>query len=292
MGLAPWSPSILPSLPAPAADAFQCLPEGAVLVTTDVSSLEGGGTLWPSLWPARQAWACGWTKSQAHNSSNWRELKTVVLALAYWQPLLQGKWVVVTVAVINKGYSSAAALNELAGDIRTGIGQKGLWLGMAPFGIHPNGFCLSVQKLKLLISSLPWGPGVVKTLKCGPHVCKDACLSVLLDFLRLQASGGGGAPSLCLKTLNLASCDLGEAVVTLFPLLPRSLEQIDLSGNRLRSEAMEALGSVLSFGWLPNLVSLNLSDNPLGPAGMWGLARGLSSSPQTLPLQCSPPADF
>uniref|UniRef100_A0A0K6S8C0 RNase H type-1 domain-containing protein n=1 Tax=Chromera velia CCMP2878 TaxID=1169474 RepID=A0A0K6S8C0_9ALVE len=129
-GLAPWSPSILSSLPAPAVDAFQCLPEGAVLITTDASSLGGGGTLWP----ARQAWACGWTESQAYNSSNWRELKMVMLALAHWQPLLQGKWVVVrsdnntTVAVINKGYSSAAALNELADELHRFTQTNGVTL--------------------------------------------------------------------------------------------------------------------------------------------------------------------
>uniref|UniRef100_A0A0G4IEA1 Uncharacterized protein n=1 Tax=Chromera velia CCMP2878 TaxID=1169474 RepID=A0A0G4IEA1_9ALVE len=149
------------------------------------------------------------------------------------------------------------------------------------------GFSLSARKLKLLLSSLPSGPGVVETLRCGPHVCKGACLPVLLDFLlRLKAGGMGGVPSICLKTLNLAKCDLGERINPFFHLLPGSLEHLDLSGNRLRSVSMESLGSVFSFGWLPSLLSLDLSDNPLGPSGLRAFARGLSWSPQSLPLQC------
>uniref|UniRef100_A0A0G4HLN7 F-box domain-containing protein n=1 Tax=Chromera velia CCMP2878 TaxID=1169474 RepID=A0A0G4HLN7_9ALVE len=123
------------------------------------------------------------------------------------------------------------------------------------------GFSLSARKLKRLLSSLPSGPGVVETLRCGPHVCKDACLPVLLDFLlRLKAGGARGAPSISLKTLSLAR-------------------------SRLRRVSVEDLASVFSFGWLPNLLSLDLSDNPLGPSGLKAFARGLSSSPQSLPLQ-------
>eukprot|EP00820_Chromera_velia_P002062 Cvel_15673.t2-p1 / transcript=Cvel_15673.t2 / gene=Cvel_15673 / organism=Chromera_velia_CCMP2878 / gene_product=hypothetical protein / transcript_product=hypothetical protein / location=Cvel_scaffold1170:13702-15567(+) / protein_length=622 / sequence_SO=supercontig / SO=protein_coding / is_pseudo=false len=48
---------------------------------------------------------------------------------------------------------------------------------------------------------------------------------------------------------------------------------------------MEGLGTVFSFGWLPSLLNLDLSDNPLGPSGLRAFARGLSSSPQSLPLQ-------
>uniref|UniRef100_A0A0G4H4X7 Uncharacterized protein n=1 Tax=Chromera velia CCMP2878 TaxID=1169474 RepID=A0A0G4H4X7_9ALVE len=148
------------------------------------------------------------------------------------------------------------------------------------------GFSLSARKLKLLLSPLPSGPGVVETLRCGPHVCKDACLPVLLDFLhRLKAGGARGAPSISLKTLNLAKCDLGATINPIFPLLPPSLEHLDLSGGRLRRVSAEGLASVFSFGWLPHLLSLDLSDNPLGPSGLKAFARGLSSSPQSLPLQ-------
>uniref|UniRef100_A0A0G4HNQ1 Uncharacterized protein n=1 Tax=Chromera velia CCMP2878 TaxID=1169474 RepID=A0A0G4HNQ1_9ALVE len=145
-----------------------------------------------------------------------------------------------------------------------------------------SGFSLSARKLKVLLSSLP----SVETLRCGPQVCKDACLPVLLDFLqRLKVGGAGGVPSIFLKTLKFAKCDLGEAAVVIFHHLPRSLEYLDLSGNRLRSVSMEGLGSVLSFAWLPSLLSLDLSDNPLGSSGVKTFARGLSSSPQSLPLQ-------
>uniref|UniRef100_A0A0G4HN01 Uncharacterized protein n=1 Tax=Chromera velia CCMP2878 TaxID=1169474 RepID=A0A0G4HN01_9ALVE len=48
---------------------------------------------------------------------------------------------------------------------------------------------------------------------------------------------------------------------------------------------MEALGSVLSSGGLPHLLSLDLSDNPLGPSGVRAFAKCLSSPAQTLPLQ-------
>eukprot|EP00820_Chromera_velia_P005093 Cvel_17995.t1-p1 / transcript=Cvel_17995.t1 / gene=Cvel_17995 / organism=Chromera_velia_CCMP2878 / gene_product=hypothetical protein / transcript_product=hypothetical protein / location=Cvel_scaffold1466:44463-46166(+) / protein_length=292 / sequence_SO=supercontig / SO=protein_coding / is_pseudo=false len=152
-------------------------------------------------------------------------------------------------------------------------------------GVHA-GFSLSARKLKLLLTSFPSGPGVLETLRCGPHVLKDACLPVLLDFfLRLKAGGKGGVPLICLKTLDLAKCDLGERMNPIFPLLPPSLEHLNLSGNRLRSVSMEGLGSAFVFGWLPSLLSLDLSDNPLGRSGLKAFARGLSSSPQSLPLQ-------
>uniref|UniRef100_A0A0G4GG41 Uncharacterized protein n=1 Tax=Chromera velia CCMP2878 TaxID=1169474 RepID=A0A0G4GG41_9ALVE len=48
---------------------------------------------------------------------------------------------------------------------------------------------------------------------------------------------------------------------------------------------MKALGAVLAFDRLPSLLSLNLSDNPLGPSGLKVFAEGLSSSPQSLPLR-------
>eukprot|EP00820_Chromera_velia_P018517 Cvel_27546.t1-p1 / transcript=Cvel_27546.t1 / gene=Cvel_27546 / organism=Chromera_velia_CCMP2878 / gene_product=hypothetical protein / transcript_product=hypothetical protein / location=Cvel_scaffold3457:14222-16729(+) / protein_length=293 / sequence_SO=supercontig / SO=protein_coding / is_pseudo=false len=162
--------------------------------------------------------------------------------------------------------SESPEISELASD-RKGFGLALILLGFIRMGrsllpvasLGLSGFSLSARKLKLLLSSLPSGPGVVETLRCGPHVCKDACLPVLLDFLRFKAGGAKRVPS-SLKTLNLAR-------------------------SRLRRVSVEDLASVFSFGWLPNLLSLDLSDNPLGPSGLKAFARGLSSSPQSLPLQ-------
>uniref|UniRef100_A0A0G4HDX1 Uncharacterized protein n=1 Tax=Chromera velia CCMP2878 TaxID=1169474 RepID=A0A0G4HDX1_9ALVE len=189
---------------------------------------------------------------------------------------------------------SAEAISELASD-KDGFGSAWLLLefikkgrSKLPIGsLDLSDFSLSASKLRLLLTSIPSGPSILETLKCGPHVCKDACLPVLLDFLRgLQAGGTGGRePSVCLKTLNLAKCDLNQATRGIFDLLPSSLEHMDLSGNRLRCSSMEVLGAVLSSGGLPRLLSLDLSDNPLSPSGLKAFARGLSSSPQSLPLQ-------
>uniref|UniRef100_A0A0G4IE98 Uncharacterized protein n=1 Tax=Chromera velia CCMP2878 TaxID=1169474 RepID=A0A0G4IE98_9ALVE len=94
-----------------------------------------------------------------------------------------------------------------------------------------------------------------------PHVCKNTCLPVLLDLLlRLKAALEEGGPSMGLKTLNLAS-------------------------NRLHCPSMEVLGSLLSSCSLPSLLSLDLSDNPLGPSGVKALVKGLSSSADPPPLQ-------
>uniref|UniRef100_A0A0G4FRN8 Uncharacterized protein n=1 Tax=Chromera velia CCMP2878 TaxID=1169474 RepID=A0A0G4FRN8_9ALVE len=189
---------------------------------------------------------------------------------------------------------SAEAISELASN-KDGFGSAWLLLefikkgrSKLPLGsLDLSGFSLGAGKLKLLLASIPPGPGILETLTCGPHVCRDACLPVLLDFLRgLKAGGTGGRePLICLKTLNLAKCDLNQATRGVFDLLPSSLEHLDLNGNRLRCSSMEALGSVLSSGGLPHLLSLDLSDNPLGPSGLRAVARGLSSSPQSLPLQ-------
>uniref|UniRef100_A0A0G4F5V4 Uncharacterized protein n=1 Tax=Chromera velia CCMP2878 TaxID=1169474 RepID=A0A0G4F5V4_9ALVE len=197
-------------------------------------------------------------------------------------------------SLIEHARPSAEEKSELASG-RKGFGLALILLGFIRMGrsllplatLDLSGFSLSARKLKLLLSSLPSGPGVLETLRCGPHVCKDACLPVLLDFLhRLKAGGGArGAPFISLKTLNLANCDLGATINPIFPLLPPSLEHLDLSGGRLRRVSVEGLASVFSFGWLPNLLSLDLSDNPLGPSGLKALARGLSSSSQSLPLQ-------
>uniref|UniRef100_A0A0G4G0L5 Uncharacterized protein n=1 Tax=Chromera velia CCMP2878 TaxID=1169474 RepID=A0A0G4G0L5_9ALVE len=186
-----------------------------------------------------------------------------------------------------------AEISELASD-RKGFGLALVLLGFIRTGrallpltsLDLSGFSLDSRKLKHLLSSLPSGPGFVETLRCGPRVCKDSCLPVFLDFLcRLKAGGTGAAPCISLKTLNLAKCDLGEAAVGIFLMLPQCLEHLILSENRLRSVSMEGLASVLSFGWLPHLLSLDLSDNPLGPSGLKALAKGLLSSPLSLPLQ-------
>uniref|UniRef100_A0A0G4FNV4 Uncharacterized protein n=1 Tax=Chromera velia CCMP2878 TaxID=1169474 RepID=A0A0G4FNV4_9ALVE len=119
----------------------------------------------------------------------------------------------------------------------------------------------------------------------GPHVCQKACLPVLLGFLRTKAGGTGETSPISLKILNLSNCDLGEAAVAIFHHLPRCLENLDVSGNRLRSVSVRGLGSAFSFGWIPSVLCLDLSDNPICPSGMKALSRGLSSSPQSLPLQ-------
>uniref|UniRef100_A0A0G4FPH2 Uncharacterized protein n=1 Tax=Chromera velia CCMP2878 TaxID=1169474 RepID=A0A0G4FPH2_9ALVE len=196
-------------------------------------------------------------------------------------------------SLIEHARPTAEDISDLVSD-RKGFGLALILLGFIRTGrsllhlasLDLSGFSLSARKLKLLLTSFPSGPGVLETLRCGPHVLKDACLPVLLDFLlRLKAGGTGGVPLICLKTLDLAKCDLGERMNPIFPLLPPSLEHLDLSGNRLRSMSMEGLGSAFSFGWLPSLLSLDVSDNPLGPSGLKAFARGLSSSPQSLPLQ-------
>uniref|UniRef100_A0A0K6SA66 Uncharacterized protein n=1 Tax=Chromera velia CCMP2878 TaxID=1169474 RepID=A0A0K6SA66_9ALVE len=148
-------------------------------------------------------------------------------------------------------------------------------------------FSLSSSTLKLLLSSIPLDSSHLETLKCGPTVSRGDCLSVLLDFLRLKAGAAGGTPSICLKTLDLTKCDLDDDACTrLLMNLPPSLIQLDLSDNRLHFRCMEAVGSVLSSGSLSSLVSVDLSDNPLGPPGFRALSKGLSLASHPLPLQC------
>uniref|UniRef100_A0A0G4I7X8 Uncharacterized protein n=1 Tax=Chromera velia CCMP2878 TaxID=1169474 RepID=A0A0G4I7X8_9ALVE len=147
-------------------------------------------------------------------------------------------------------------------------------------------FSLGAGKLTCLFSSLPEGPHFVETLRCSPHVCKDKSLSVLLSFFeRLKGGGTGGGTSICLKTLDLSKCDLDDIADVMFLLLPRSVEHLDLSGNRLRTPSMTVLSSVLALDRLPHLLSFDLSDNPLGPSGLRALSRGLSSPTQVLHLQ-------
>uniref|UniRef100_A0A0K6S732 Uncharacterized protein n=1 Tax=Chromera velia CCMP2878 TaxID=1169474 RepID=A0A0K6S732_9ALVE len=106
-------------------------------------------------------------------------------------------------------------------------------------------FSLGAGKLEAVFSALPTGPSHVETLKCD--------------------------------------CDLEDASL-LFPSLPRSLETLELRGNRFRIASMETLSSVLEARWLPFLVSLDLSDNPLGPLGVRALAKGLAAPLQVLKL--------
>uniref|UniRef100_A0A0G4HTR0 Uncharacterized protein n=1 Tax=Chromera velia CCMP2878 TaxID=1169474 RepID=A0A0G4HTR0_9ALVE len=198
----------------------------------------------------------------------------------------------VVCSLIEHARPTAEEMSELASD-RKGFGLVLILLGFIRTGrsflplasLDLSGLSVSARKLKLLLSSLPSGPGVVETLRCGPHVCKDACLSVLLDFLRTKAGGTGETSSISLKTLNLSNCDLGEAAVAIFHHLPRCLENLDVSGNRLRSVSVQGLGSAFCFGWIPKVLCLDLSDNPLCPSGIKALSRALSSSPQSLPLQ-------
>uniref|UniRef100_A0A0G4F8C1 NACHT LRR and PYD domain-containing protein n=1 Tax=Chromera velia CCMP2878 TaxID=1169474 RepID=A0A0G4F8C1_9ALVE len=148
-------------------------------------------------------------------------------------------------------------------------------------------FSLDAGKLAFLLSSLPKGPAfLLETLRGGPSVCKSPCVSVLRRFLR----GGLGTGAASLKNLNLSKCDLsdscGAALLHSLPL-PSCLECLDLSDNRLRSLSMEALVWAFEEGALSKLLSLDVSNNPLGPGGVAILARGLGGSGQRegLPLR-------
>eukprot|EP00820_Chromera_velia_P003650 Cvel_16899.t1-p1 / transcript=Cvel_16899.t1 / gene=Cvel_16899 / organism=Chromera_velia_CCMP2878 / gene_product=hypothetical protein / transcript_product=hypothetical protein / location=Cvel_scaffold1323:1-2545(-) / protein_length=276 / sequence_SO=supercontig / SO=protein_coding / is_pseudo=false len=154
-----------------------------------------------------------------------------------------------------------------------------------------SGFSLSAGKLDLLLRSVP--SALVETLRCGPYVCKNAALPVLLSFLqRIREEGNEGTRGNSLRSLNLAQCDSDEASVAIVQSLPRSVESLDLSGNRLRGASMETLCSASQTGGLPTLLPtllhLDLSDNPLGPSGVTTVAQSLSSplSPSAvIPLQ-------
>uniref|UniRef100_A0A0G4GQ11 Uncharacterized protein n=1 Tax=Chromera velia CCMP2878 TaxID=1169474 RepID=A0A0G4GQ11_9ALVE len=157
-------------------------------------------------------------------------------------------------ALIEHARPTAKDISEVASD-RSGFGVSCLLLNFIKTGrsrlalerLDLSGFSLSAGKLKFLLSSLPSGPGVMETIRC--------------------------------------ECDFGEPAVVIFHQLSGSLEHLDLSGNSFRSVSMEGLGSVLLFSWLPSLLSLDLSDNPLGPSGVRAFAKGLSASPYSLLLQ-------
>uniref|UniRef100_A0A0G4FP79 Uncharacterized protein n=1 Tax=Chromera velia CCMP2878 TaxID=1169474 RepID=A0A0G4FP79_9ALVE len=140
-------------------------------------------------------------------------------------------------------------------------------------------FSLGAGKLEAVFSALPTGPSHVETLKCG--VCTATTLPVFAAALKKGGAGEGALTKL--KTLIAADCDLEDASL-LFPSLPRSLETLELRGNRFRIASMETLSSVLEARWLPFLVSLDLSDNPLGPLGVRALAKGLAAPLQVLKL--------
>uniref|UniRef100_A0A0G4FUW1 Uncharacterized protein n=1 Tax=Chromera velia CCMP2878 TaxID=1169474 RepID=A0A0G4FUW1_9ALVE len=181
------------------------------------------------------------------------------------------------IASERSGFGLAWVLLEF---IKTGRSQ----LPFESFGL--SGFSLGAPKLRCLLSALPWGPAILQTLTLGPHVCKDACLPVLLDFLlRLKTEERLGRQAICLKTLNLSKCDLDDRVDVMFPLFPLSVEHLDLSGNRFQAPTMKILSSVITHDLLSNILSLDLSDNPLGPSGVKTIAKALSSSTKTLPLQ-------
>uniref|UniRef100_A0A0G4GAV6 Uncharacterized protein n=1 Tax=Chromera velia CCMP2878 TaxID=1169474 RepID=A0A0G4GAV6_9ALVE len=189
---------------------------------------------------------------------------------------------------------SGEAISELASN-RSGYGVAWLLLefkrkGRTDFPLQNldlSSFSLSASKLKLLLTSIRKGPNVLlETLKCGAHVCRDPCLPVLLElFLPPQGEGPDGLPGVRSKTLSLSDCDLGPAAPSIFNVLPESLEHLGLSENRLRKAAMEGLGSLLSSGRLPALLSLDLSDNPLGPSGVRALAEGICSASRPFALK-------
>uniref|UniRef100_A0A0G4HER9 Uncharacterized protein n=1 Tax=Chromera velia CCMP2878 TaxID=1169474 RepID=A0A0G4HER9_9ALVE len=157
-----------------------------------------------------------------------------------------------------------------------------------------SAFPLGAGKLGLLLSpsSVRGGPlGSLETLICGPGICTGPSLSILAQFLqRLRANSAGGGTadsSSCLKTVSMAGCDLSDTeAVLLLHSLPASVEVLNLSGNRLRTAAAESLSSALSLGWLPSVLCLDLSGNPLGPSGVSARCRGLAvaSVGSTLPL--------
>uniref|UniRef100_A0A0G4HVW5 Uncharacterized protein n=1 Tax=Chromera velia CCMP2878 TaxID=1169474 RepID=A0A0G4HVW5_9ALVE len=196
-------------------------------------------------------------------------------------------------AVFGHARPTSEAISELASN-REGFGLAWLLLQFINTGdcllpldsLDLSGFSLGSGKLDLLLSSLPSRPGVVESLACGPHVCKSACRSVLFGFLlRRSASLMEGSPSARLKSLNLSKCELYDTGGGIIQLFPPSLEHLDLSGNWLRNTSMTILSDALVLDRLPILLSLNLSDNPLGLSGIRELARGLSSRTRTLPLQ-------
>uniref|UniRef100_A0A0G4I8K6 Uncharacterized protein n=1 Tax=Chromera velia CCMP2878 TaxID=1169474 RepID=A0A0G4I8K6_9ALVE len=112
---------------------------------------------------------------------------------------------------------------------------------------------------------------------------------VLLQCMRTRLKAGGGERGArgegpcSLKTLIASKCELHDSRL-FFQSLPSSIETLDLGGNRFRSASMESLSSVLAARWLPALLSLDLSDNPLGPFGVRALAKGLSAPLQSLRL--------
>uniref|UniRef100_A0A0G4FI74 Uncharacterized protein n=1 Tax=Chromera velia CCMP2878 TaxID=1169474 RepID=A0A0G4FI74_9ALVE len=155
-----------------------------------------------------------------------------------------------------------------------------------PFGgcLDLSNFSLGAGKLGVLFSSLPSDISSLETLKCGRGVCTPSAVPVLASFLqRLKSGGPTGAASTSLKTLIATECELSDSVF-FFQALPPSLESLDLRGNKFRSPSMEALGSILAARWLPSILSLDLSDNPLGPLGLRALAKGLSAPLQSLRL--------
>uniref|UniRef100_A0A0G4FGE1 EF-hand domain-containing protein n=1 Tax=Chromera velia CCMP2878 TaxID=1169474 RepID=A0A0G4FGE1_9ALVE len=126
------------------------------------------------------------------------------------------------------------------------VAVKGVYAARPPPpAVSPSHFSLGARKLKVLLSSLPSGPSSLQTLTC--------------------------------------ECDLDDSSI-FFQSLPPSLEFLDLRENRLRRPSMESFSFVLAARWLPTLLSVDLSDNPLGPFGVRALAKGLCAPLQSLRL--------
>uniref|UniRef100_A0A0G4FVG0 Ion transport domain-containing protein n=1 Tax=Chromera velia CCMP2878 TaxID=1169474 RepID=A0A0G4FVG0_9ALVE len=147
-------------------------------------------------------------------------------------------------------------------------------------------FELGPGKLSLFLCSLLSSLKIPRSLQCGPRVCEDRFLPALGHFVEMTGEGGSNGDTAPLQALLLNKCKLddsrGGALLSSAPIF---LEELDLSQNRLRVSCMETLRFLLVFSRLQNLRSLNLSDNPLGPAGVQVLGRGLGGAENALPLQ-------
>uniref|UniRef100_A0A0G4FWK7 Uncharacterized protein n=1 Tax=Chromera velia CCMP2878 TaxID=1169474 RepID=A0A0G4FWK7_9ALVE len=150
-------------------------------------------------------------------------------------------------------------------------------------------FSLGSRKLSLLLRFLPPdpSPSPLTTLTCGSRTCRGAPLSVVSAFLQRLRQGDGGGCAVHLETLNLAKCELRDvAGGIILSSLPSTLRCLDLSGNKLHRDCMGTLSAVLSSGWLSSLLTLDVSDNPLGPSGVSALSRALSASSASASPAC------
>lgn len=100
------------------------------VITTDASESGFGATLEMS---GRTLEMAGfWTAAEARRPSNWRELKTVLLALSHWRAVLEGQSVLVrsdnttTIAYINRFGGKFLELNELASKLLKDVWSRGI----------------------------------------------------------------------------------------------------------------------------------------------------------------------